>query len=157
MPVISSSDLDLDAPILPGKGAAGLRVGARITTLPAELLARFTIHRCVNSCVPNAVITTYRVDGVTLYVSDRVIDQIAVSTGYRGALNGPHGSISIGSTVAEVAARIGAVIEDDDDNLRIAGLSGLCFELEDAFEQYTPTDDPIPRPLPLKSIVVHRF
>jgi hypothetical protein len=157
MRVISSTELDLAAPILPGEGAAGLRIGTRIPDLPAALLSRFTIHRRVNSCVPNAVLTTYRADGITLYVENRVIDQIAVSGAYHGALSGPHGSIGVGSTVAEVEQRIGTVVGDDEGNLSIAGISGLCFDVGATFNHVIPAGDPNLRHLPLKTIFVHRF
>ncbi len=157
MPVITTTCLDLAAPILPGEGIAGLLVGARLTDLPSELLARFTIQRHVSPCVPNAVQTTYRAGDVTLYVENRVINQIAVTGAYHGTLRGPHGSIGLGSTVAEVEQRIGPIVYDDADNLSIAGLSGLCFEVAGSFEHFVPADDPILRPLPLKTIFVHRF
>ena len=157
MHVITSSDLDLAAPILPGEGAAGLHVGTRITDLPAELLARFSVHRRVNPCVPNAVVTTYRAEGITLFVENRVIDQIAVYGPYHGTLRGPRGSIGVGSTVAEVEQRVGPVVEDDEDNLSIEGVTGLCFEVVGAFDRFISADDPILRPLPLKTIFVHRF
>lgn len=149
--------LDLDAAILPGVGAAGLRVGMRLAELPSGLLEGFSVERRVNPCLPNAVLTLYRSAAVTLTMENRVIDQIAVHGAYRGTLRGPHGSIGLGSTVADVVARIGQLVEDDEDNLSILGVSGLCFEVEGTFERFTPANDPILRPLRLKEIFVHRF
>lgn len=145
--------LDLDAPIIPGEGAAGIRVGSRIAELPADVLARFSVERRVNPCLPNAVLTLYRSDAVTLTVENRVIDQIEMHGDYRGRLRG---AVGIGSTVAEVEARIGPVIKDGEDNLSIHDISGLCFEVDGVLDHSTPADDPILRPLPIKRIFVYR-
>jgi hypothetical protein len=148
--------LDLDAPILPGVGAAGLRVGTRLSELPPSLLEGFSVERRVNPCLPNAVLTLYRSAAVTLHVENRVIDQIAVSGAYRGTLRGPGGSIGLGAAVADVEARIGQVVEDDEDNLSILDLRGLCFAVEGTFARFTSANDPILRLLRLKEIFVHR-
>jgi hypothetical protein len=145
--------LDFDAPIVPGESAAGIRVGSRIAELPADVLARFTVERRVNPCLPNAVLTVYRSDAITLTVENRVIDQVEVRGGYRGRLKG---AIGIGSTVAEVEDCVGPVIADDEDNLCIDGLSGLVFELAGAVERDIPAGDPILRPLPIRRIFVYR-
>jgi hypothetical protein len=103
MPTVDLA-LDLDAPILPGVGAAGLRVGTRLSELPLGLLEGFSVERRVNPCLPNAVLTLYRSAAVTLYVTNRLIDQIAVAGAYRGALHGPSGSVDLGATVAAIEA-----------------------------------------------------
>lgn len=145
--------LDLDAPIVPGESAAGIRVGSRVTDLPADVLARFTVERRVNSCLPNAVMTIYRSDSVNLWVENRVVDQVEVHGGYRGALKD---AVGIGSTVAAVEERIGPVAEDDMDNLAIRDLPGLCFGLAGAFGGYAPADDSTSHPLPITQIFVYR-
>jgi hypothetical protein len=114
--------LDLDAPISPGKCAAGLRVGTRVSDLPAEVLAQFTIERRVNACLPNAVLTLYHSDAVTLYVENRIIDTIQVHGGYRGTLGE---GIGLGSTVAEIEERLGIVEEHEDACLMLRGVQGL--------------------------------
>src|SRR5262252_5964147 len=115
---VATSYLNPDAPILPGVGAGGFCVGARLFELPREVLARFSIvERCVNPCLPNAVTTLYRSESVTLFVENRVLHQVAVHGGYRGKL---FDVIGIGSAVSAVEARIGHVVEDDEDSLSIA-------------------------------------
>lgn len=155
MPALTTS-LDLSAPILPGVGAAGLRLGTRVTDLPADLLAQFTLHRQVSSCVPNAVETTYRTSAVTLYVENRVIYQIALTGAYQGALTGPHGAISLGATIADAEQRLGPVVFDDQDNLTVAGITGLCLDVDDEID-HLPIATSELRPMQIKTIFVHRF
>src|SRR5258708_34205587 len=91
MPTVDLA-LDLDAAILPGVGAAGLRVGMRLAELPSGLLEGFSVERRVNPCLPNAVLTLYRSPAVTLTVENRVIDQIAVPGAYRCIVPGSRGT-----------------------------------------------------------------
>src|SRR5262249_60096880 len=106
---VETSDLDLDAPTLPGEGGAGLHVGARVTNLPLEVLARFIVTRRVNPCLPNAVVTLYRSAAVTLYVENRVIDTIALYGGYRGRLPD---RLGLGSAVPGGHARLAPPRQD---------------------------------------------
>lgn len=39
--------------------------------------------------------------------------------------------VTIGTTIAEVTRLLGAVIEDEDDNLAVEGIEGWCFESAD--------------------------
>jgi len=150
--------LDLDAPIVPGEGAAGLRVGARVADLPPTALASFAVERRVNPCLPNAVLTVYRSPAVTLTVENRVIDQIAVHGGYRGALAG---DVRVGCSLAEAEARLGPVAADDLGQLVVRDLPGLRFEVADPVPVAVPAgdvsdDEAVSPSAPITAIVVFR-
>lgn len=147
--------LDLDAPIVPGEGAAGIPTSARGSRSCRRTSSRASASSgaSIRACPTNAVLAVYRSDGVYLWVENRVVDQIEAHGDYRGTLRG---AVGVGSTVAEVEARIGPVIEDDDGSLAIRDISGSCFEVDGAPDRYTHADDPIPRPRPIKQIFVYR-
>ena len=58
------------------------------------------------------------------------MEQIMVHDGYRGKLMG---KIGLGSTIADIERHIGAVEEDEEDNLVIRDFPGLFFEIEGYF------------------------
>jgi hypothetical protein len=112
--------LDLDAPIVPGLSAAGIRVG----TLLEQVLATAAPDEVVDldGCI------RYTFGPVSIWAKGGRVDQIGVFAGYRGRLEG---SVAIGSTIADVEGVFAAaVIEDDEDNLVVAGVPGWCFETE---------------------------
>jgi hypothetical protein len=123
--------LDLDAAILPGVGAAGLRVGMRLAELPSGLLEGFSVERRVNPCLPNAVLTLYRSAAVTLTVENRVIDQIAVHGAYVGTVPGSRGTLVLGESHANVEACFGPLAIDDEGYQIIAELPGLRLVLQE--------------------------
>ena len=112
--------LDLNASIEPGKAAAGLALGDPVATLSqAGQLARHQLgdgHELLDF------------GSVRVWAKDGVIDQIGVLGGYTGRVGGT--AIGIGSTIQQVVDAIGAVVEDDEDNLTVPAVAGLCFETE---------------------------
>src|SRR5260221_11415623 len=77
------------------------------------------------------------------------VEQIVVHDGYRGKLMG---KIGLGSTIADIERYIGAVEEDEEDNLVIRDFPGLVFEIEGYFPDLRK--DPTFRFAPLKDISV---
>ncbi|MFT4538458.1 MAG: hypothetical protein ACI841_001604 [Planctomycetota bacterium] len=57
-------------------------------------------------------------------MGDDAIEQTGVEGDYRGSL--PCG-IGVGSTLAEVEAELGLVIQDENDNLSVRGIPGFCL------------------------------
>jgi hypothetical protein len=109
-------NFDLNAPIIPGRSAAGVRLEESVncvleTNTPAQVEDR-------------GEVTVYRFGGVSLFVRNGAIDQIGVHQGFSGAMRG----VTIGTTIAEVSRLLGPVIEDEDDNLAVEGIEGWCFE-----------------------------
>ena len=109
--------IDLTAPIMPGKSAAGISLGEELAALPRPLSrASFTgVERLDYLCV-------------SLWVRQESVCQVGVREGYGGTLAE---GIGIGSTIADVERLIGRVQEDAEDNLIVVGYSGWCFETEE--------------------------
>lgn len=112
--------LDFDAPIEPGKAAAGVALGDRMERLGEVGDSR---RRGLHGLYEFTV-----VGPVCVWAKGGVIDQIGVRGGYTGRIEGT--AVGIGATIQQVAEEIGPVVEDDEDNLIVADLLGLCFETE---------------------------
>ena len=72
----------------------------------------------------------YRSAIVDLWVENGVIVQIMVHGRFHGLIQG---RIGLGSTLAEIEDNFGSCEEDEEDNLVINGLPGLCFEIDGSF------------------------
>lgn len=107
--------LNGDEPIIPGIGAAGIRIGASL----ASVLG--------NAASEQPSRPKYELGAVTFWAREGRIDQIGVTSGYRGKIAG---QIGVGSTLAELQSAFGPVTEDDEDNLVVESLPGCCFETE---------------------------
>ena len=122
---------DLDADIVPGTGAAGVRLGQPVT----DVLSRVDPIRVTElhgSC-------RYEFGSVDLWVKAGAIFQIGLYQGYRGLIDR---RIGIGSTLAELERELGRVSEDDDDNLVVAGVHGFCFETDHWKAGREPQENP---------------
>jgi len=112
--------LDLLARIEPGRTAAGLAIGGAI--LPLARDERHTTRDLGNG------LELLDFGSVRVWAKGGVIEQIGVRGGYSGQVIGT--AIGLGSTLQQVVAALGPVVEDEEDNLIVADLSGLCFETE---------------------------
>jgi hypothetical protein len=115
---IMTTRFDLKAPIIPGKSAAGVQLGGNISKILAwakpVTITPLTQGKC------------YYFGSVELWVNNESkVTQIGLHAGYQGKVAN---TIGIGSTLGEVAASVGPVIEDEEDNLVVQGLAGCCFE-----------------------------
>lgn len=63
---------------------------------------------------------------VSVWIREGLIDQIGVTAGYRGAVAGT--DVGIGCTLRQVSTALGEVFENDEDNLCVDGLPGICLE-----------------------------
>jgi hypothetical protein len=122
---------ELDAAIVPGCSAAGIRIGQELDPLLRFLrpFETMQLHGCQRLRFPM----------VDLWVSDRKVEQIGVSRGYRGRVRD---KIGIGATIAEIEAAFGSVTEDEEDNLIVAGEQGWCFEVEGYAPGRQPSECP---------------
>lgn len=111
---------DLDAPIIPGKSAAGIHLGDDVAEIVATTQPMAT--------TPLGQETRYDFGSIALWVDNLgKVKQIGLYKGYQGKLiNG----IGIDSTLREVSLVAGEVSEDEEDNLITPGLPGWCFETE---------------------------
>jgi len=123
--------IDLDAPIMPGKGAAGLSIGTGVSNLLAAVRPRSTRTRF------DAV--KYDLGEISVLSKSGNIAEIGLYPGYWGILPP---AIHIGSTIADVEDCYGcSVEEDDDDNLIVPGFHGWCFETEQWKGLHTVSDN----------------
>lgn len=117
----------LNAPILPGKGAAGIDLGLPISEVLRSVGLRFTEDVLVNSCVQAPTGTVlYRSDAVDVWATDGVVDQVRVRVGYRGTLAG---GVGVGSSRAALAAALGAAENVELDTVTFREHPGLYVTL----------------------------
>ena len=110
--------IDLTAPIVPGVSAAGITLRTPIDPLLVEHGLVQTERRGGRAI--------YELPSIKIWVVDRLVTQIGVSTGYLGKVN--H-KISIGSTIREVEELFHlSVVEDEEDNLCVQAMPGWSFE-----------------------------
>lgn len=113
--------IDLDAPIVPGKSAAGVVVGSVVS----ELLA--TEHAPSTTKLSSG--EKHDFGTVKVWAKDGMIVQVGLCSGYRGVLQA---SIGVGSTISDVEKAFGrSVQEDEEDNLVVPNSPGWCFETEE--------------------------
>jgi hypothetical protein len=141
--------MNIEAPIIPGESAAGIRLGSLIEEVLNEHKNSFDSGEIVKPTFPIRVTTRYRSAMVDLGVIKGKVEQIMVHDGYRGKLMG---TIGLGSTIADIERYIGPVEEDEEDNLVIRNIPGLVFEIEGYFPDLQK--DPAYRFAPIKEISV---
>jgi hypothetical protein len=113
---------DLDAPIIPGKSAAGIAVGSTVKDFILRAVPTLTTE------LSSGVVRYEFGPVVKVWVRDGVVDQVGVYVGYHGLLDG---KIGIGSTIAEIEDWCGSQVEEDEeDNLIAPGRPGWCFDTE---------------------------
>jgi hypothetical protein len=113
---------DLDAPIIPGKSAAGIPVGTTVKDLMVRAVPTLMTEL-------SSDIVRYEFGPVVkVWVHHGVVDQVGVYVGYHGLLDG---KIGIGSTIAEIEDWCGCQVEEyEEDNLIAPGRPGWCFDTE---------------------------
>jgi hypothetical protein len=113
--------IDLGAPIVPGKSAAGVLLGSVVTELLATVRPRTTTKVSIGE--------KHDLGAVNVWAKDGVIIQVGVYSGYRGLLQS---GIRLGSTISEVEDSFGgSVQEDGEDNLVVPNSPGWCFQTEE--------------------------
>ncbi len=111
---------DLNAPIIPGKSAAGVHIGQPIEGILAGESPAAVIE--INSC------TRFEFGTVRLWVENGKVSQVGVYAGYLGTLMQ---GIGIGATLGEIQSLLGPVVEDEEDHLIVEGMLGWCFDTEE--------------------------
>lgn len=95
----NSGMIDLDAPIIPGKSAAGIFVGSAVS----ELLSTVGSH----STTKLSDEERHDLGLVKVWTKDGMIIQVGVYFGYRGML---YSGIRVGSTISEVEESFGCSV-----------------------------------------------
>ena len=113
--------IDLDAPIVPGKSAAGVFVGSAVSEL-LSAVGKYSTTKLSGG-------ERHDLGVVKVWAEDGVISQVGVGSGYRGMLQP---GIGVGSTISEVEVSFGcSVQEDEEDSLVVPTSPGWCFETEE--------------------------
>lgn len=113
--------IDLNAPIVPAKSAAGVSIGDSVAPLLATIRPRSTRTLYFGE--------SHDLGEIRVWAKDGVVYQIGVYSGYRGILEP---NIHIGSSIADVENSFGCTVqEDEDDNLVVPNSRGWCFETEE--------------------------
>jgi hypothetical protein len=111
--------LNLDAPILPGVGAAGLTLGGSVQGLRGIAANRRELN---DGC------ELLDLGAVLVWAHRGLIKQIGVRGLYSGGVT--KSGIRIGSTIQEAMRLLGPFVEDEEDNLVVTSLPGISFETE---------------------------
>lgn len=130
--------IDLDALIVPGIGAAGLRLGMTENELSGLLksgFVRVVFTHPLFKQEPPAI--RYESPDVVIYFENDRVDQIGVRKAYRGAFKD---RFRLGCTVEELRS-LGRIGEDGSDNLVIRGIPGFCFEVEPVPREHCMTPE----------------
>lgn len=112
--------IDLNAVIEPGKSAAGLSIGDPVVKLSQP-------DRPTRQTLGDGF-ELLDFGPVLVWAKGGVVFQIGVGEGYAGYISGT--AIGVGSTIQQIINAIGQVAEDEEDNLILANLPGICFETE---------------------------
>ena len=138
----------MNAPLIPGREAAGLHIGEPIAPILQEMGDVFS---AVDNTNPYAETHMHRFNSVMvdLCEEDGVITQIMVHDGYRGTYAGV---IGLGSTLFDVERFIGPWFEDEVDEFEIQGIAGMCFEIENYLQ--LADSDPAFRYAPILHICI---
>lgn len=111
--------MNIAAPIIPGKEAAGIALGTPV----ADFISRERPEsvRQLYSC------DVFEYPNVKIWADSQTgaIDQVAVSGVYTGSTSN---GLRLGMTLREVAEKIGRPYEDDEDCLLIEGMPGVALE-----------------------------
>jgi len=110
---------DLAAPIVPGKSAAGIKLGQSI-----DEIIKFHQPVEIHSLGDGA---KYCFNQIDLWVRNGKVVQISVKFDYLGNVQN---KIGIGATINDVQSAFGKVMEDEEDNLIVPSIPGWCFETE---------------------------
>ena len=111
--------LNINAELLPGKAGAGIELGQLLSAIH-DLAHANTISERINCRV-------LQYGSIWLFESNGVVNQVCVFAGYRGKVAG---TIGITSTIADVEAFLGQVVDYEGVCFGVASMPGWCFEVE---------------------------
>jgi hypothetical protein len=132
VPTGDHSMIDLYAPIVPGRSAAGISLELLGEVVLTQAPNFFQVELIENPYFPLSEWgTAYRSREVDLFIDKGVVAQVLVKAGYQGKIDG---QIGIGMTIGELEACGYFVFENEEDGLGIWSLPGMGFEIaQDSF------------------------
>ncbi len=131
--------INLNAPIVPGKSAAGFRLGILRSEIDKEVMKQFRYQEVKNDYLEAADRTKkYLTDDVILWFEHDTLTQITVMGNYKGLAAK---SVGIGNTLGDFEIPFGDVRHDREVSAFVFGnLDGMCVESEDGDVNETRTD-----------------
>jgi hypothetical protein len=111
-----------DAPIIPGKSAASIKLGEKMEDVLQRTPETFVAKQESQAGVAGVI--RYRSRHVDLWAKNGVIWQIMVHNGYAGLTLG---KIGLGSTLVDVENLLGPVVVISDNQV-VKGIPGISFE-----------------------------
>ena len=119
--------IDLNAPIVAGKSAAGFMLGMQKNDVSREVLDLFTVTEIINEYVKGTPLYKYYTDEVILFFEQDQLTQIGLFNNYKGTVCN---ELGLGSMVKDFEAAFGDMVEGDEDQLIFTNLKGLCIEVD---------------------------
>jgi hypothetical protein len=114
-------DIFCSGDIVPGERVGQFCLGASWIELEPQLPRAYVLQQRSGCFVAQLPCIWFFIEE-----SEQQVSQITVLNQFEGTIAG---SIGLGSTGAQVAANLGAWIEDEYDNLIIPAQPGVCFEV----------------------------
>lgn len=115
--------IDLNAPIVPGKSAAGVVLGTNISKVIDDHRFSFSASNLDSKTGE----MKYTSNNIVLWTQSEKICQIMVRENYQGLVNGVMG---VGTSLNLVRSQLGDTDLDEYDNLVIKGIAGLSIEID---------------------------
>jgi len=134
--------IDLNAPVVPGKSAAGFSLGIQKNDVSKEDLDLFTVTEIVNEYVKGPPLYKYYTDEVVLFFEQDQLMQIGLFNNYKGTV---YNDFGLGSVVKDFETVFGDIVEGDEDQLIFSNLKGLCFEVDSSTYSSTNWKIEIPK------------
>lgn len=136
--------IDLCAPIIPGKSAAGFVLYERV---PSSFHGLMPVKREVSDIFGPLDLYTVVTPEVKIMVHQQVVVSIKVYSGYVGKLCE---EVGVGDLLADLEHTVGPWLEDDEDNVVIPSLPGVAIDTHpplvgtsgiEGFAVFDPADD----------------
>jgi len=120
--------IDLNAPIIPGHGAAGLTLGIKKSEIDKYDLDSFKSKEIVNEYVLTKDKSfEYWTNDIVLFFTNNELTQICLTGNYKGKLDS---DLGLGDLVKDFEKIYGQFEEGIEDELIYSNLKGLCFECD---------------------------
>lgn len=145
--------IDENAPIIPGKSAAGFTLGIKKSDIDKQVLDLFEFIEIYNKYLPECPpLHEYRTKDLILHFYENKLTQIGLIGNYKGKLDD---NLGLGDLVKDFELKYGDLTEGDEEELVFSNLKGLCFEVDNSKYNSDNWTIEIPK-LPIKEIYIYK-